>query len=511
MAFSVSFKQQVEVAHPASNASTASPRKKLPTVVETLASAKSAWKAYWMSGAAVDFSKSTDPRAHQLENKIVMSQYVENSQDSGTQPTAETALVSNSWYVQNQTQIMQLQCNACICTRSMYSQSSVAYPLIYQIPNIVIVCIFGLLFFTRWGKFHGEMRMWHQSHFTAWGRPAIFAKSTEYYLTLLDEAKGYAAKQKYAGARWFKMRAHASNSGLFTGPSVVGPLLLQQQSHPIVYAELLYRAEPSNRTLAKYGSMVHETAEFMASFTLQAKGFNTRGCLNLGPPMAPGMGVEASDPGNEMNWTNTANGCYENVYWRFGLSIAQEWRARQGLPVEPRWAEVSATLCKPQVRNWKGKPAYFFDDGSTELIGPSTSLGQVYSCGHIPCTSHGINTTVMQSTLKMSIAEFNFSNAYPGDNAVYSMAAARLGEYGLAIDLLSDKTNTVTNVYNKNNGFWQGFFPALVGTNGQFLYAVAMLVGGWGNRTSTSGNAGTAPGFPVQGWSIEAEGFPGLF
>lgn len=393
----------------------------------------------------------------------------------------------------------------------MYSQSSVAYPLIYQIPNIVIVCIFGLLFFTRWGKFHGEMRMWHQSHFTAWGRPAIFAKSTEYYLTLLDEAKGYAAKQKYAGARWFKMRAHASNSGLFTGPSVVGPLLLQQQSHPIVYAELLYRAEPSNRTLAKYGSMVHETAEFMASFALQAKGFNTRGCLNLGPPMAPGMGVEASDPGNEMNWTNTANGCYENVYWRFGLSIAQEWRARQGLPVEPRWAEVSATLCKPQVRNWKGKPAYFFDDGSTELIGPSTSLGQVYACGHIPCTSHGINTTVMQSTLKMSIAEFNFSNAYPGDNAVYSMAAARLGEYGLAIDLLSDKTNTVTNVYNKNNGFWQGFFPALVGTNGQFLYAVAMLVGGWGNRTSTSGNAGTAPGFPVQGWSIEAEGFPGLF
>lgn len=104
MAFSVSFKQQVEVAHPASNASTASPRKKLPTVVETLASSKSAWKAYWMSGAAVDFSKSTDPRAHQLENKIVMSQYVENSQDSGTQPTAETALVSNSWYVQNQTQ-----------------------------------------------------------------------------------------------------------------------------------------------------------------------------------------------------------------------------------------------------------------------------------------------------------------------------------------------------------------------------------------------------------------------
>lgn len=91
------------------------------------------------------------------------------------------------------------------------------------------------------------------------------------------------------------------------------------------------------------------------------------------------------------------------------------------------------------------------------------------------------------------------------------VAAARLGDYDLAEDLLSNKTNTVTNVYNKNNGFWQGLFPALVGTNGQFLYAVAVLVGGWGTCSSAPGVAGAAQGFQVKGWSIEAEGFPDLF
>ena len=350
--------------------------------------------------------------------------------------------------------------------------------------------------------------MWHQSQFAAWGRASVFARSTEYYLTVLADAKAYAAKQGYTGARWFKMRAQASVSNLFTGPSV-GPLLLQQQGHPIVYAELLYRANPTNGTLAQYSAMVHETAEFMASFALQSKGFNSRGCLNLGPPMAPGMGVEASDPGNEMNWTNTANGCYENVYWQFGISLAQEWRRRQGQPAEPRWAEVMATLCTPAVRSWKSQPAYFFDDGSTALIGPSTALGQVYACGHIPCLLHGVNASVMQSTLQMAVAEFNFSNAYPGDDAVYAMTAARLGDYTMAVDLLLNGTDTSRNVYNSNNGYWQGFFPALVGTNGQFLYAVAMLVGGWDHAAKAT--LGGAPGFPLKGWNVEAEGFPGLF
>ena len=62
------------------------------------------------------------------------------------------------------------------------------------------------------------------------------AGSTEYYLQLLDEAKAYARLQGFKGARWFKMRG-AQTLTVFTGPSAVGPLLLQQQPHPIVVSD----------------------------------------------------------------------------------------------------------------------------------------------------------------------------------------------------------------------------------------------------------------------------------
>ena len=97
----------------------------------------------------------------------------------------------------------------------------------------------------------------------AWGRPKAFARSTEYYLKLLDEAKAYAKLQGFRGARWFKMRAEETVT-VFTGPSAVGPLLLQEQPHPIVYAELLYRAantsEARTAALEKYGELVQATA-----------------------------------------------------------------------------------------------------------------------------------------------------------------------------------------------------------------------------------------------------------
>ena len=81
---------------------------------------------------------------------------------------------------------------------------------------------------------------------------------------------------------------------VYTGPSAVGPLLLQEQGHPIVYAELLYRASNSSEarsaSLEKYAELVQATADFMVSFVLMSARHATRGCLNLGPPLLPGMG-----------------------------------------------------------------------------------------------------------------------------------------------------------------------------------------------------------------------------
>ena len=42
------------------------------------------WKKFWTNGAAVDFSGSKDPRANELERRVVLSQYLTAIQCSGS-------------------------------------------------------------------------------------------------------------------------------------------------------------------------------------------------------------------------------------------------------------------------------------------------------------------------------------------------------------------------------------------------------------------------------------------
>ena len=238
----------------------------------------------------------------------------------------------------------------------------------------------------------------------------------------------------------------------------------------------------------------------MASFVLMSDGHATRdGCMNLGPPLLPGMGVENDDPGNGASPMTTLNGVYELTYFRYTLGVAQEWRARRGLAPDVHAAKVLATMCLPRKRRWKNESVYFFTDASTELIGNATALGQLYACAHMPCTSAGVDRETMRSTLRLAVAEFNFSNAYPGDDRAYAMAAARLGETEIAIEMLLKHRDP--NVFNPVNGQWQGFFPLLTSSNGQLLYAVAMLAEGW--------DGGGSYAWP-SGWSVKAEGMPRL-
>ncbi|MBS1655485.1 MAG: hypothetical protein JSU05_11610, partial [Bacteroidetes bacterium] len=83
------------------------------------------WKKFWMSGGAVDFSGSTDPRAFEIERRVVLSQYLTKIQCSSDYPPQETGLTYNSWY----------------------------------------------------GKPHLEMHWWHAEHYAQWGRPELMEKS----------------------------------------------------------------------------------------------------------------------------------------------------------------------------------------------------------------------------------------------------------------------------------------------------------------------------------------------
>ena len=68
----------------------------LPSFAETAAASASHWTNFWTNGAAVDFSHCTDPRAKELERRVVLSQYLLAIQSAGSVPPQETGLTYNS-------------------------------------------------------------------------------------------------------------------------------------------------------------------------------------------------------------------------------------------------------------------------------------------------------------------------------------------------------------------------------------------------------------------------------
>src|SRR5205823_9452198 len=184
------------------------------------------WARFWSEGGAIDLSDSRDPRAAELERRIVLSQYLTAIQCAGSMPPQETGLTCNSWY----------------------------------------------------GKFHLEMHWWHAAHFAVWNRVALLEKSLAWYNSILPGARERAKSQGYRGARWPKMVGPLGRDS----PSPIGPLLIWQQPHPIFYAELCYRSHPNRATLMRYRDIVFESAEFMASYAY----FEATSQRNiLGPPV----------------------------------------------------------------------------------------------------------------------------------------------------------------------------------------------------------------------------------
>lgn len=195
------------------------------TWAEAQGAAAKVWRAFWQSGAAVDFSGSTDPRAQELERRVVLSQYLTAIQFAGDFPPQESGLTNSTWY----------------------------------------------------GKHHTEMLWWHAAHFAQWGRDEFLAKQLGALVRALPKAREIASGRGLKGARWPKMVGpdwRESPGG--------NPLIVWNQPHPIHLAELLYRGTPTAETLEKYRGLVQETAECMASM-LQWDEERKR--YNLGPPL----------------------------------------------------------------------------------------------------------------------------------------------------------------------------------------------------------------------------------
>lgn len=242
-----------------------------------------AWKVFWESGAAVDFSGSTDPRWRELERRIILSQYVMRINEAGTLPPQESGLVNNSWY----------------------------------------------------GRLHFEMIWWHGVHYALWNRWNLLDKSLSIYKKFLPSAKKRANAQGYEGARWPKCTGNIDREW----PHLIHATLIWQQPHPIYFAELDYRLHPNKQTLEKWKDIVIETANFMASLAYYD---NNRKQYVLGAPLY--IVSENTDPMNTLNpafelsyWKYGLRVAQE---WRKRLNLAEEqkWKDVENnlspLPVE---------------------------------------------------------------------------------------------------------------------------------------------------------------------------------
>ena len=257
------------------------------TFPEVAAAAAQDWERFWRSGAAIDLAGSSDPRAQELERRIVLSQYLTKVNCSGIMPPQETGLVTNSWQ----------------------------------------------------GKSHLEMHWWHSAHFASWGRPKLLERSLAWYEEILPRACGTAQSQGLSGARWPKQVGPDGRES----PSDIGSLLIWQQPHPIYYAELLHRANAQNSSaqtalVARWSNLVSATAAFMADLVEERDG-----TFHLPAPVMPAQ--EFYDA------RTTEDPTFELAYWWWAIETAQQWRERQGHERDPSWTRVQDGLSRPHIED----------------------------------------------------------------------------------------------------------------------------------------------------------------
>jgi protein-glucosylgalactosylhydroxylysine glucosidase len=247
-------------------------RENPPAFSETVRRARAAWRAFWTSGGAIDFSGCGDPRAFELERRVVLSDYLTKIQCTGKYPPQETGLTFNSWH----------------------------------------------------GKFHLEMHWWHGVHHVLWNRADLFERQLSYYHSILGNARKTAAMQGYKGVRWPKMTDPRGRES----PSTIGVFLIWQQPHVIYYADLLYRSKNRSASiLQKYRDLVFETADFMASY---ARFDSLRNEYVLGPAIMPAQERFFPDstvnPSFELAYWRWGLETAQTWRERLGLQRDKEWQ-----------------------------------------------------------------------------------------------------------------------------------------------------------------------------------------
>ncbi len=238
-------------------------------VADIEARAAAYWTKFWSEGGVVDFSRATDPRAAELERRVVLSQYLLAVQCAGDNPPQETGLTYNSWF----------------------------------------------------GKFHLEMIYWHQAQFALWGHADLLERTLGWYRSAAPVAREIARRQGFEGLRWMKM----TDPSAMEAPSKTGSFLIWQQPHLIYLAELVYRAKPSQEFLEAYADLIEETAVFMydfADYNADLDRYELRGII---PAQETLRAAETVNPPFELAYWHYAINVAQQWRERLGKERRADW------------------------------------------------------------------------------------------------------------------------------------------------------------------------------------------
>ncbi len=414
------------------------------------------WHQWWNAGAIIDFSHCTDPRAKELERRVVLSQYLTQINCANNMPPQETGLTYNSWF----------------------------------------------------GRPHLEMTWWHAVDFALWNRPEVLEQMLKWYNeTAYPVARQIAERQGFKGIRWMKM----TDPWAGEAPSNTGSFLIWQQPHYIYFAEEMYRFNPSEETLHQYGEQVEATAEFMADFVTfdpKANHYIIKGATAMQECMTKDISF---------------NHPFELAYWQYGLSVANLWRERQGMPRNALWDEIIMKLSplpEEQGIYTAGLPTGLtsgletFDPFDAPTTQKTESFldktrndhpGILGACGILPTSpSYSLlyNIEKMNATLDWVMQNWNWQTTWGWDYGMIAMAAARLGKPETALKALLIDTQKNTYLKNGHNFQTKDRLRIYLPGNGALLTAIAMMCAGWDGCQEPLN-----PGFPPNGqWTVRWEG-----
>ena len=420
------------------------------------------WNRWWKEGAFIDFSQCTDPRAKELERRVILSQYLTQINCANNMPPQESGLTYNTWF----------------------------------------------------GRPHLEMTWWHVVDFALWNHPDNVARILDWYNeTAYPVACQIARRQGFKGARWMKMTDPRAGEA----PSNTGSFLIWQQPHYIYLAEELYRANPTAETLRKYGEQVEATAEFMADYVTydaKAKQYLLKGATAMQECMT--KDISYNQPFELAYWQY---GLSVAQKWRLrqGKERNKQWDhiIAQLSPLPEANGIYTAGMPVGNVDQLESFDPFNTVGGKdTKTTSKETFADKcrndhpavLGACGLLPSahTPYTLlyNKEKMKHTLDWVMDHWNWATTWGWDYGMIAMCAARLGDPETALRALFTDTQKNTYLPNGHNFQTPDRLRIYLPGNGALLTAVAMMCAGWDGCEEPLN-----PGFPKDGkWNVRWEG-----